>query len=87
MNLFEVTVAETGEDLCVAARTMDHAAETFVTFWVARTGSAPGEFHIGRGAPLVYAGHPTVEIAASGDVAGVVVLQQDGFMLFEAAIS
>jgi hypothetical protein len=83
VKLFNVHVAGTGEVLCVAARTSHHAAEVFVTFWLARTGDAPGEFSIGRGAPSEYQGDFTVENLRRGDVAGVVVRQANGLMLFE----
>jgi hypothetical protein len=86
MHLFNVTVAETSEELCVAARTTDHAAEVFVTFWIARTGSAPGEFSLGRGAPNGYRSHHVAEDVAAGEIAGIVVRQPDGSMLFEPAI-
>ncbi len=86
MKMFNVYIVETGEELCVAARSTDHCAEVFVTFWISRSGQAPGEFHVGTDAPDSYQGHPTVQIVAEGDVAGVIVRQQDGSMLFEAAI-
>lgn len=86
MNLYHATITDTGEELCVTARTTDHAAEVFVTFWIARTGSAPGEFSVGRGAPIGYHGHPVVQNLATGDAAGVLVRQPDGAVLFEPAL-
>lgn len=86
MNLFNAHIVQTGEELCIAAGTTDHAAEVFVCFWAARTGGAPGEFAIGRGAPPEFLGDSIVEAVAGGDVAGVVVRQPDESMLFEPAI-
>lgn len=86
MNLFTVQIAGTGEELCVAARTTDHAAEVLVTFWCARCGHAPGEFHIGPGAPSAYQNDFTVQNVAAGHVVGVIVRQPDGSMLFDPAV-
>ena len=87
MNMFNVCIVQTGEEICVAARTWDHAAEVFITFWITRTGSAPGEFHIGTGAPERDMGDLVVQDVAAGHVAGVMVRQPDGSMLFEPAIA
>lgn len=86
MKLFNVNVTDTDEEFCVAARGFDHAAEVFITFWAARTGDAPGEFSIDRGAPSSCAGHPTVHAVAHGNVAGVFVRQTDATLVFESAI-
>jgi hypothetical protein len=86
MKLFNVTINDTGEELCVAARTMDHAAEVLITFWLARTGNAPGQFSVGRGALSAYGDDYIVQNVAAGDVAGVLVRQTDGSTLFEPAI-
>ena len=86
MKLFNVHIVESGEELGVVARTTDHAAEVFVTFRLARTGSAPGEFSIGRGAPVSYQDDIMVRHVAGGDVAGVLIRQPDGSLLFDAAI-
>ncbi|HTG37404.1 hypothetical protein [Sphingomonas sp.] len=86
MNLFNALIVQTGEELCVAARDVDHAAEVFVCFWAARTGGAPGDFAIGRGAPPAYRGHVTVDAVERGDVAGVLVLQIDEMVAFEPAV-
>lgn len=86
MKMFNVYIVETGEELCVAARTTDHAAEVLVTFWCARCGHAPGEFHIGRGAPSAYQNDFIVQNVAAGNVAGVFVRQPDNSLLFEPAI-
>lgn len=83
MKLFNVHVVGTGEVLCVAARTSHHAAEVFVTFWLARTSDAPGEFSIGRSAPPEYQGDFIVDNVGRGEVAGVIVRHSNGSMLFE----
>lgn len=85
MKLYTATVVETGEQLCIAARTSDHAAEVLVTFWCARSGRMPGTFEIERGAPAVYRDNSFVRLVAAGELAGVIVRQMDGSMLFEAA--
>ena len=85
MKLYSIPIHETGEELCIAARTSDHAAEVLVTFWFARTGSAPGRFNVQAGAPLAYKNNPFVRLVAAGELAGVIVRQLDGSMLFEAA--
>lgn len=86
MNFFTVNIVQTGEELCVAARTSDHAAEVFLTFWCARTGQAPGEFHVRTEPAKAYENNPVVENIAAGEMAGVLVHQSDGSMLFEPAI-
>jgi hypothetical protein len=86
MRLYGAYVVQTGDELCVAARTADHAAEIFVTFHIARTGAVPGEFQIGSRAPAAYEGHPVTDAVAQGDVAGVIVRQTDGSMSFDPAI-
>lgn len=87
MNLFYAYIVHTGEELCIAARTANHAVEVLMTFWVARTGSAPGEFNIGHGASGPYEDNEVVHNVALGDTAGVIVRQEDGSMIFEPAIS
>ena len=86
MKLYTVNILDTGEELCVAARSTDQCAEVVVTFWIARSGGAPGEFSVERGAPADYRNDTLVLNVAQGNVAGVVVRQQDGSLLFEAAI-
>ncbi len=87
MKLFNARIAQTDEELCIAALSADHASEVFVCFWVSRTGGLPGDFMIGRGAPLDYLGHDAVGTIEAGNVAGVVVRQTDGTMLFEPEIA
>lgn len=86
MKLFNIYVVQSGEELCVAARSSDHAAEVFVTFWLSRTSDAPGEFHVGRGAPEAFKDDVAAQLAAQGDVSGVLIRQADGTTLFERAI-
>lgn len=86
MKLFNVFITDTGEELCIAARNKDHAAEVFVTFWFARTGEAPGEFHLGAGAPETYAIDKTIDDVARATLAGVIVRETDGSTRFEPAI-
>lgn len=85
MKLFNVRNDCTGEILCVAARDMDHASAVYVTFWIARSGDAPGRFSIGRGAPAEIKDNFTVKTIERGEIAGVIVHQLDGSVLFEAA--
>jgi hypothetical protein len=85
MKLYNVHILETGEELCVAARSADHAAEVIVTFWFARTGSAPGRFDVQAGAPPAYSENSFVRLVADGELAGVIIRQLDGSMIFEAA--
>jgi hypothetical protein len=85
MKLFNAKNDNTGEVLCIAARDMDHASAVYVTFWIARSGNAPGAFSIGRGAPAEFQDSFTAKTVERGDVAGVIVQQLDGSMLFEAA--
>jgi len=85
MKLFNVRNDNTGEEMCVAATDMDHAAAVYVTFWIARSGDAPGRFSIGKGAPADFKDNFTVKTVERGEVAGVIVQQLDGSMLFEAA--
>ena len=87
MKLYNVCIRETEEELCVAARYADHAAEVIVTFWFARTGCAPGRFDVQAGAPAAYRDSPFVRMVAAGELAGVVIRQLDGTMLFEPAIT
>ena len=83
VNLYNVYIVETAEELCAAARTFDHAAEVFVTFWIGRTGGAPGEFHVGRGAPAEYAKEPIVRSVTERGLAGIIWRREDGSMRFE----
>lgn len=85
MKLYSVRICETGEELCIAARTADHAAEVLTTFWCARTGMVPGRFEIEPGPPTAYRNDPFVCFVAAGELAGVVIRQLDGSMVFEAA--
>lgn len=85
MKLFNVRNDTTREELCVAATDMDHASAVYVTFWISRSGDAPGRFSIGRGAPAEIKDNFTVKTVERGDVAGVIVQQLDGSMLFEPA--
>lgn len=85
MKLYTVTIVETEEQLCVAARSADHAAEVLVTFWCARSGTMPGRFDMQAGAPAVHRDNSFVRLVAAGELAGVIVRQLDGSMLFEAA--
>lgn len=85
MKLYTVTIVETGEQLCIAARTSDHAAEVLVTFWAARSGTMPGRFDVQADAPLTYCDNSFVRLVAAGELAGVIVRQLDGSMVFEAA--
>lgn len=85
MKLYTVKIVETGEELCVGARTADHAAEVLVTFWAARSGTMPGTFEVEPGAPVTFRDNSFVRLVAAGELAGVIVRQMDGSMLFEAA--
>ena len=85
MKLYNVNIHETGEQLCIAARSADHAAEVLVTFWCARSGTMPGRFDVGPGAPAAYGDDPFVRLVADGELAGVIIRQLDSSMLFEAA--
>ncbi len=85
MRLFNIKNDSTNEVLCVAATDMDHASAVYVTFWIARSGDAPGRFSIGRGAPSDFKDNFTVKTIERGDVAGVIAQQLDGSMLFEPA--
>ena len=85
MKLFNVRNDNTGEEMCIAATDMDHASAVYVTFWIARSGDAPGRFSICRGAPADFKDNFTVKTVERGDVAGVIVQQLDGSMLFEPA--
>lgn len=86
MKVFNAYVVQTGEEVCVIARSADHAAEVFVTFWIARTGDAPGEFHVEQGAPGALKDDIYVQTIAEGDAAGVIVRHPDGSTLFDPAI-
>ena len=86
MNLYEVEINETGEVLCVAARNYNHAADVMVTFFIARTASAPGMFSIIRSPGKAYKGSIIFQNVAKGETAGVIVRQPDGSMLFEPVI-
>jgi len=85
MRLFNIKNDSTGEVLCVAAKDMDHASAVYVTFWIARSGDAPGRFNIGRGAPAEIKDNFTVKTVERGEIAGVIVHQMDGSVLFEPA--
>lgn len=85
MRLFNIKNESTGEELCVAATDMDHASAVYVIFWISRSGGAPGRFSIGRGAPAEFKDNFTVKTVERGEIAGVVVQQLDGSMLFEPA--
>jgi len=85
MKLYSVQICETGEELCIAARTNNHAAEVLTTFWCARSGMMPGRFEIEPGVPDAYSNHPYVSFVADGELAGVVIRQLDGSMVFEPA--
>jgi hypothetical protein len=85
MQLFNVKNDRTSEVMCVAARDMDHASAVYVTFWIARSGGAPGRFSIGRGAPAEIKDNFTVKTVERGEIAGVIVHQMDGSVLFEPA--
>jgi hypothetical protein len=85
MKLFNVRNDNTGEEMCIAATDLDHASAVYVTFWISRSGDAPGRFSIGRGAPTDFKDNFTVKTVERGDVAGVIVQQLDGSMLFEPA--
>ena len=85
MKIFTIRHTKTDEIICIAARTTNHAAQVFVSFLLARTGSAPGEFHVERGAPPGYVDNFFVRNIAKGDNAGVIVRQTDGSMLFDPA--
>ncbi|WP_057883652.1 hypothetical protein [Tsuneonella troitsensis] len=87
MKLYSIHIRETGENLCVAARSADHAAEVLVTFWCARSGTMPGRFYITAGAPPLYKGDTLVRRIARGKLAGVIIRQLDGTMIFEPAIT
>jgi len=85
MKLFNIKNDTTDEEMCVAATDMDHASAVYVTFWIARSGDAPGRFTIGRGAPADFKDNLTVKTVERGEIAGVIVHQLDGSMLFEPA--
>jgi hypothetical protein len=87
MNLYSIHIRETGEKLCVAARTSDHAAEVLVTFWCARSGTSPGTFEVEPGAPASYKNDKLVRLVSQGELAGVIIRQLDGAMNFEPAIT
>lgn len=86
MKLFTVHHVETEESLCIAARNTDHAAQVFVTFILAHTGTAPGEFYVERGVPPEYRNNVVVESVTQRKLAGVIVLQPNGLMLFDPVI-
>jgi len=86
MRLYTAQITATGEELCIAARTMNHAADVFVTFWIARTGDAPGQFYISDGPPSAYANNVVVEAVAQGEASGVIVRQKDGSIFFDPAM-
>lgn len=83
MKLFNARIDDTGEEFCLVARTMNHAADVFVTYWVAHNLEAPGAFSIGRGAPAEYRDDISVKITKAGNMSGVIVQQENGSMLFE----
>lgn len=85
MKLYTVTIVETGEQLCIAARTSDHAAEVLVTFWAARSGTMPGRFNVQPGIPAAYRDNSFVRLVGAGELAGVIIRQRDDTMLFEPA--
>ena len=87
MKLYNAHIHDTGEELCVAARSADDAAEVLVTFWCARSGTMPGRFYITAGAPPLYKGDTLVRLIARGELAGVIIRQLDGTMIFEPAIT
>lgn len=87
MNIYNARIDRTGEELGIVARTMDHAAEVFVCFWIARTGSPPGKFDIGSGPPSPLIDNVVIPIIEAGDVAGVVVVLDDGSTTFDPATS
>lgn len=84
MNLYTV-ITDTGEMVCIAARTIDHAAVAFISVWMGRTGAHPGAFSITMGAPKAYEDDETTETIRLGDVTGMLVRQVDGVMHFESA--
>lgn len=86
MQLYTIQHIETDEVLCIAARGINHAAQVFVTFLMARTGSAPGRFDVERVPPSDYAGDFFVENVAADDAAGVIIRQANGSMLFDPVI-
>jgi len=86
VKLYTVHILDTDEELGVAALSTDQCADVFVTFWVSRTGSAPGEFYIEDEMPVSYPDDAIIENVEKGEVAGVLVLQSDGSLLFEPAI-
>lgn len=85
MKIYTAQIIETSEEVCVVARTIDHASEVLVTFWFARTGSAPGRYDVEAGAPTAYQNDLFVRFVADGELAGVVIRQLDGSMVFEPA--
>lgn len=87
MNLYNVRIRETGEEVCVAARSADHAAEVIVTFWCARSGTMPGRFDVEAGASPAYKNDKFVRLVSRGELAGVIIRQLDGTMIFEPAIA
>lgn len=87
MNLYTTHIRETGEELCVAARSADHAAAVLVTFWCARSGTMPGRFEVEAGAPPIYKNDKFVRLVSQGELAGVIIRQLDGTMIFEPAIT
>ena len=86
MHLYTAHITNTGEELCVAARTPHHGAEVLATFWIARTGAHPGRFFIKDGPPSTYEDAFTLEIIAEGDASGVIVRQTDGSLHFDVAM-
>lgn len=86
MKLYTAHITATGEELCIAARTFNHAADVFVTFWIARTGDAPGQFYISDELASEYENSVVVEAVALGEAAGVIVRQSDGSMFFDPAM-
>lgn len=87
MKLYNIAIEETGEELCVAARSVEHAAEVIVTFWCARSGTMPGRFDLKSGALPAYKNENFVRLVAQGELAGVIIRQLDGTMIFEPALT
>jgi hypothetical protein len=87
MKIYGIHIRETGEELCIAARSADHAAEVLVTFWCARSGTMPGRFDVEAGAPPAYKNEKFVRLVAQGEIAGVIIRQLDGTMIFEPALT
>lgn len=86
MKIYTVHILDTDEELGVAALNTDDCVDVFATFWVSRTGCEPGMFYVEDKVPVSFPEDMIIQHIEEGDLAGVIVLQCDGTLLFEPAI-